>query len=122
MERVVGDGCEGDRVRSELVGRVLPGAVDGDASLFGAGVAELDRLNGEWYADEQGGVYHEASAPLVERLASHDDAKGAGQSSWGPSVYALTTAEKAEAVADAVDTTAYVARPSKSGASVSLLP
>jgi beta-ribofuranosylaminobenzene 5'-phosphate synthase len=123
MRRVVGDESRtGDAVRRAFVGRVLPGAAEGEVEGFGAGVAELDRLNGEWYADEQGGVYHEASEPLVESFAAHDAVTGAGQSSWGPSVYAVTTAEHADDVADSVEEETYVASPENRGARVSLLP
>jgi beta-ribofuranosylaminobenzene 5'-phosphate synthase len=123
MRRVVGDeNGIGDAVRREFTGRVLPGAADGDIDVFGAGVAELDRLNGVWYADEQDGVYHEASAPLVEDLGAHEAVAGAGQSSWGPSVYAVTTAEDAEDVADSVGARTYVASPDNEGARISLLP
>jgi len=123
MQRVVdGESGVGNAVRRELVGRILPGAAEGDASLFGAGAAELDRLNGVWYSDEQDGVYNDASAPLVERFGSHDAVAGAGQSSWGPSVYALTTESEAEGVASSVDVPTYVARPDNEGARVSLLP
>lgn len=123
MRRVVGEEAgTGDGVRREFLGRVLPGAAEGDIGSFGAGVAELDRLNGVWYADEQDGVYHDASAPLVERLRVHEAVAGAGQSSWGPSVYALTAEERAHEVADSVDVTTYVASPDNVGALVSLHP
>ena len=121
MRRVVGDEAGiGDAVRREFVGRVLPGAAEGDIDAFGAGVAEVDRLNGERYADEQDGVYHRKSEPLVERLSDRDDVAGAGQSSWGPSVYAVTTAEDAEDVANSIDAESYVACPDNRGARVSL--
>ena len=123
MRRVVGDEAGiGDRVRREFVGRVLPGAAEGDVADFGAGVAEIDRLNGVWYADEQDGVYHDASAPIVERLGEHDAVAGAGQSSWGPSVYAVTTADHAADVAGSVDPPCFITSPDNHGARVSLLP
>jgi beta-ribofuranosylaminobenzene 5'-phosphate synthase len=122
MRRVVGDdGGIGDLVRREFLGTVLPGVAEGDLPTFGAGVAELDRLNGEWYAGEQDGVYHDASASLVESLAAQDAVAGAGQSSWGPAVYAVTTSERADAVADSVDVQTHVASPDNVGARVSLL-
>lgn len=122
MERVVGaDEGIADSVRRELVARILPGASEGDASLFGAGVAELDRLNGVWYTEEQDGVYDSSSAPIVEEFAAHSSVTGAGQSSWGPSVYAVTTSEDAEDVASSVGVPTLVASPDNVGARVSLL-
>jgi len=122
MERVVGDEAGvSDAIRRELVARILPGAAEGDAALFGAGVSELDRLNGVWYADEQDGVYDPSSAPTVEEFAANDAVAGAGQSSWGPSVYALTTADEAESVASSVDSPTIIASPDNVGGRVSLL-
>ncbi|MFP4174443.1 MAG: beta-ribofuranosylaminobenzene 5'-phosphate synthase family protein, partial [Halobacteriales archaeon] len=50
MRRVVSDPSgTGDAVRRAFLGRVLPGAAEGNVESFGEGVAELDRLNGELY-------------------------------------------------------------------------
>ncbi|MFB6308924.1 MAG: GHMP kinase, partial [Haloarculaceae archaeon] len=54
--------------------------------------ARLGRLNGAWYADEQGGVYRPPAGELVEILADCPAITGAGQSSWGPGVWGLTDA------------------------------
>lgn len=127
MKRVVGsDENVADAVREEFVAHVLPGASEGDISSFGAGIEEIDRLNGVWYAgsEEQDDIYNEASAEVVERLKNHTAVAGAGQSSWGPAVYALTTAEDASEVAASVDDEAetFVASPDNVGARLSLLP
>ncbi len=125
MERVVGaDGDTADAVREEFVARVLPGASSGDITAFGAGVEEVDRLNGVWYAgsEEQEGVYNDASAGVVESLRGNEKVAGAGQSSWGPAVYALTTVAHADEVAETVDVRTFVASPDNTGARLSLLP
>lgn len=127
MKHVVGaDEDIADTIREEFVARVLPGAAEGNISSFGAGIEEVDRLNGVWYAGsgEQDDIYNEASAGTVERLKNHTAVAGAGQSSWGPAVYALTTAENASEVAASVDDEAetFVASPDNVGARLSLLP
>ncbi|MDZ7689107.1 MAG: beta-ribofuranosylaminobenzene 5'-phosphate synthase family protein [Halobacteriales archaeon] len=125
MRRVVGDDEEvARRVREKFVAHVLPGAAEGDISSFGAGIKEFDRLNGVWYAGsgEQDDIYNQASAGVVECLQNDERVAGAGQSSWGPSVYALTTRENAEEVAESVDTRTFVAAPDNTGARLSLLP
>ena len=125
MNRVVGtDKNIADAVRKEFVARVLPGAAEGNISSFGAGIEEFDRLNGEWYAgsDEQDDIYNDASVDVIEKLQSNEAVAGAGQSSWGPAVYALTTAENAREVADSVDEETFVASPDNAGARLSLLP
>ncbi|WP_459194691.1 beta-ribofuranosylaminobenzene 5'-phosphate synthase family protein [Halosimplex sp. J119] len=80
---------------------LLPAAATGDRSGFGAAIARLGRLNGAWYADEQGGVYRPPAGAIIDRLADEPTVAGAGQSSWGPTVYALTDADYAADVADA---------------------
>jgi beta-ribofuranosylaminobenzene 5'-phosphate synthase len=79
---------------------LLPAAATGDRTAFGAAVNRLGRLNGAWYADEQGGVYRPPAGELVARLADEPAVAGAGQSSWGPTVYALAGADAADRVAD----------------------
>jgi len=80
---------------------LLPAVASGDRTAFGAAVNRLGRLNGAWYADEQGGVYRPPAGELVAGLADESAVAGAGQSSWGPTVYALTGVDEAERVADA---------------------
>jgi len=119
-------------IAEEIAGLVtqelLPAAATGDRSAFGHAVARLGRLNGAWYADEQGGVYRPPAGELVERLSDDAAVAGAGQSSWGPTVYALTgadyeasvaeTAREALAAADCAGDV-LVTRPRDEGATVS---
>jgi len=86
----------GDRIAGLVVRRVLPAITAGDVSAFGESIAELGRLNGRWYADEQGGVYRPPVGELVDALAREPAIEGAGQSSWGPAVYAITDADHAD--------------------------
>jgi beta-ribofuranosylaminobenzene 5'-phosphate synthase len=107
--------------------QLLPAAATGDRAAFGDAVARLGRLNGAWYADEQGGVYRPPAGAIIDALSDHPAVAGAGQSSWGPTVYALTDADYAEDVADAARTVlsdaadggrVVVARPRDEGATV----
>ncbi|MFB6120314.1 MAG: beta-ribofuranosylaminobenzene 5'-phosphate synthase family protein [Halobacteriaceae archaeon] len=86
-----------DRVSGVVLRRVLPAVVEGDHERFGAGVAEVGRLNGAWYADEQGGVYRPPVGELVASLSESPAVAGAGQSSWGPTAYAVTDVERVDA-------------------------
>jgi beta-ribofuranosylaminobenzene 5'-phosphate synthase len=86
-----------DRVSGVVLRRVLPAVVEGDHERFGAGVAEVGRLNGAWYADEQGGVYRPPVGELVAALSRSAAVAGAGQSSWGPTAYAVTDVDRADA-------------------------
>jgi beta-ribofuranosylaminobenzene 5'-phosphate synthase len=90
-----------DEIATVVTRRVLPAIADGDPERFGAAVAEVGRLNGAWYTDEQGGVYRPPVGELVAELADSPAITGAGQSSWGPAVYGATTQHRADAARDA---------------------
>jgi beta-ribofuranosylaminobenzene 5'-phosphate synthase len=90
-----------DRIAGLINRRVLPAIATGNADRFGSAVAEIGRLNGTWYADEQGGVYRPPVGELVDALATEPAVYGAGQSSWGPAVYGVTDAENAAAARSA---------------------
>jgi beta-ribofuranosylaminobenzene 5'-phosphate synthase len=107
--------------------RLLPAAATGDVDRFGGAVDRLGRLNGAWYADEQGGVYRPPAGVLVDRLSDSPAVSGVGQSSWGPTVYGVTTVERVaeatsaarEALSDAgVEGTVRTAAPREEGATV----
>ncbi len=93
-----------DEIAVLLTRRLLPAASEGDWRAFGDAAARLGRLNGAWYADEQGGVYRPPAGRLIEALGESRAIAGAGQSSWGPTVYGVTHADVVnEAVAAAED-------------------
>lgn len=72
-----------------LVMKMLPGLVEKDITGFGQALTEIQRLVGECFAAVQGGPFaHALSAQLIARMLEKG-ASGAGQTSWGPAVYAL---------------------------------
>jgi beta-ribofuranosylaminobenzene 5'-phosphate synthase len=85
-----------DRIAGVLGRRLLPAVATGSAERFGQAVAEIGRLNGTWYADEQGGVYRPPVGAVVSSLDDDPAVYGAGQSSWGPAVYGVTDADRAD--------------------------
>ena len=116
-----------DRVAGVVTRRVLPAAATGRAEAFGTAVERVGRLNGAWYADEQGGVYRPPVGDVVAALGESSAVFGAGQSSWGPIVYGITDAERAETAAEAgrralatagVEGTVAVVRATNEGARV----
>ena len=121
------DGSLTADLASLLVGRLLPAAAEGRLDAFGDALAAFGRLNGAWYADVQGGVYRPPAGRLVETLTDDPTVAGAGQTSWGPAVWALTDAERVgDARAAAEDALAaldpdgrvLVTRPTNAGATV----
>ncbi len=97
-----------DRISGVVSRRLLPAAAGGRRSAFGDAVAEIGRLNGAWYADAQGGVFRPPVGTIVDELSDCPAVTGAGQSSWGPTVYGLTDVDGAdmatEAAREALDT------------------
>lgn len=100
IRTVVGDADPtiATEVASTVVEKLLPAAAAGDLSTFGAAVTAIGRANGEWYADLQGGRYRPSAAAIVDSLTGEPAVAGVGQSSWGPTVYALTNEEGVESV------------------------
>ena len=116
-----------DDLAALLVRRLLPALAAGDRERFGTAVGEFGRLNGAWYADEQGGVYRPPVGRLVATLGDDPAVTGVGQSSWGPTVYGVTDSATADAAYEAgrraldaagVDGTVRVVRGRNEGATV----
>jgi beta-ribofuranosylaminobenzene 5'-phosphate synthase len=68
---------------------IVPAAQKGDIDAFGDAVYEFNRKAGEPFAAAQGGTY--ASTEIAELIAEvrKCGVKGVGQSSWGPTVFAV---------------------------------
>lgn len=116
-----------DEISAVVVRRLLPAVAVGDRAAFGAAVEEVGRLNGVWYADEQGGVYRPPVGAIVSKLGDHACIAGVGQSSWGPTVYGVSSREETAAAREAgqaalsaagVDGTVEVVRPRNTGATI----
>jgi beta-RFAP synthase len=78
---------------------VLPGVAVGDLALFGRGLGEIQDRLGDWYAPFQGGSRW--SSALVAAALDHLRTLGiaaSGQSSWGPTGFAVVRREDAAAL------------------------
>ncbi|MGQ4554757.1 beta-ribofuranosylaminobenzene 5'-phosphate synthase family protein [Halobellus sp. GM3] len=95
------DPAADDRVGAIVERRMVPALEAEDIETFGAAVTAVDRLNGRWYTDEQGDVYRPPVGEIIGELTESGAVFGAGQSSWGPAVYGITTAENAAAARNA---------------------
>jgi beta-RFAP synthase len=79
---------------------ILPAVIERDLQTFGDALGELQRRVGACFAPAQAGVYATAqSAAIIEDL-NRLGFTGAGQSSWGPTLYAF--AHQSEPNASAV--------------------
>jgi beta-RFAP synthase len=68
---------------------LLPALVERDLNSFGEALYEFNRRVGEAFAPVQGGAY--AMPRIAERISflRRHGVRGAGQSSWGPTVFAI---------------------------------
>lgn len=73
--------------------QVLPALVTAEPHGFGAGISTIQRLIGDHFAPHQGGRY--ASPRVAEALGAiaAQGVAGYGQSSWGPTGFALMASE-----------------------------
>jgi beta-ribofuranosylaminobenzene 5'-phosphate synthase len=75
---------------------LLPALAERDLPTFGDALYDFNRRVGEMFAPWQGGVYaHPQTAELVSWLRQQG-VRGAGQSSWGPAVFAIERVEVLE--------------------------
>ena len=73
---------------------LLPALVERELEEFGAALTRIQQLVGDSFAAAQGGRFHPRAGALVEALLRFG-AAGAGQSSWGPTVYGVVGSEAA---------------------------
>ncbi|SMF88958.1 beta-RFAP synthase [Azospirillum oryzae] len=67
----------------------LPALAEGDAVRFGAAVTELQSVVGDHFAPAQGGRFSSPDVAEVLRWMPSVGATGVGQSSWGPTGFAI---------------------------------
>jgi predicted sugar kinase len=68
---------------------MLPALIERDLPAFGEAVYDFNARVGEMFAPIQGGLYaHPHLADLVA-LVRRQGVRGVGQSSWGPTVFAI---------------------------------
>lgn len=73
--------------------QVLPAIAECDCSAFGAAINRIQEVIGDYFAPVQGGrFYSQAVAGVVAELGSAG-ASGIGQSSWGPTGFAVFPSE-----------------------------
>lgn len=75
---------------------LLPGLIERDLEGFGQALGEIQRRVGECFSPVQGGVFASSLAEEVVEELGRLSLKGAGQSSWGPTLYAFSEADEQE--------------------------
>lgn len=80
---------EVERVSHLVLMRLLPSLVEADLDGFGAALSEVQRITGGWFAAYQGGVFAPGPTEMLVERFRRAGAPGVGQSSWGPTAYAI---------------------------------
>ena len=80
----------------EVLMRVLPGAASADFAAFAGGVARIQQIMGAHFAPAQGGSAFTSAAVgrLVGWVAEAEPLAATGQSSWGPTGFAIVASEE----------------------------
>jgi len=68
---------------------ILPAVIERDLQTFGGALSELQMRVGACFAPAQGGIYTTARAAAIVDDLKRLGFAGAGQSSWGPTLYAF---------------------------------
>ena len=88
----------------QVLMRVLPGAAGAEFASFAAGVTRIQQALGDHFAPAQGGSAFTSAAVgrLIEWMGSADPLCARGQSSWGPTGFAIfPSTARAQAAVDA---------------------
>ncbi|MEM7222811.1 MAG: beta-ribofuranosylaminobenzene 5'-phosphate synthase family protein [Pseudomonadota bacterium] len=73
---------------------ILPALAERDLGRFGAGISELQRVVGDHFAPAQGGRFASPGVSEVLTWLEAEGTVGIGQSSWGPTGFALCSSEQ----------------------------
>jgi beta-RFAP synthase len=74
--------------------KILPALAQSDIVGFGQGISELQRRVGNHFAARQGGRFSSDEVEAALRWMSRNGAAGVGQSSWGPTGFAVCESER----------------------------
>ncbi len=83
------------RISRLVLMKALPAVLTDDIEEFGDAITEIQGLMGQQFAPYQAGPYASERGRAIAEFAQQHGAVGVGQSSWGPTVFALVRGAKA---------------------------
>jgi beta-ribofuranosylaminobenzene 5'-phosphate synthase len=83
------DEAVADRICRRVLMQALPGIREGDCRAFGEAVTAIQAMNGEYFSVSQGGQFSSPAVAEVVHYLQAQGATGVGQSSWGPTGFAV---------------------------------
>jgi beta-RFAP synthase len=115
-------------LRREVTEQMLPAARTGDVEEFGESLYRFGHLAGMYFAGVQGGPYNGPQLTAIVELLRQWGIRGVGQSSWGPTIFALCPDQSAadslvsrlQSQPFARQAEIWIARPRNHGASVTV--
>jgi beta-ribofuranosylaminobenzene 5'-phosphate synthase len=114
-----------EQLRREVSEEMVPAAGAGDFARFSRSVDRFGRSAGMCFAARQGGPFASGPVARIVEAIGELGVQGAGQSSWGPSVFALLESELAALrFADAMQArldprdAVIVSKPNQTGARI----
>jgi beta-ribofuranosylaminobenzene 5'-phosphate synthase len=72
-----------------LILHIIPAVVRRDIDVFGKALTKLQFIVGEYFSKYQGGVFCCKESEYIVNSMLRNGVHGAGQSSWGPTVYGI---------------------------------
>lgn len=93
-----------DRMSRLVMLGLAPALLERDIDAFGEALFELQREVGACFAGPQGGIYADPMLDDMVHFIRGKGVRGVGQSSWGPTLYAIAPDEpSADHIANAVE-------------------
>jgi predicted sugar kinase len=81
---------EMDRLWTIIETELLPALARADCAAFGEALFRFGQGIGRQFAAAQGGIYATRETAALVDWFRHHDLTGVGQTSWGPTVFAIT--------------------------------
>lgn len=100
--------CDVAKICRFTMFKLLPALAENDIQSFGEALTEIQLLTGKYFAEAQGGTYSSLAIADCVEFMKQTGAYGVGQSSWGPTVYAVVKKEQAKQLL--TDVKAYLRR------------
>jgi beta-RFAP synthase len=83
-----------EKISHQILMQALPALHDGDLDAFGEAIAALQAYTGDYFSPVQGGRYASSLVTKVLHFLSEQGVACVGQSSWGPTGFAVVKSEQ----------------------------
>ncbi|MCL5878060.1 MAG: kinase [Candidatus Bathyarchaeota archaeon] len=90
--------CDVAKICRFTMFKLLPALAENGIESFGEALTEIQLLTGKYFAEAQGGLYSSSADAECIEFMKQTGAYGVGQSSWGPTVYAVVKQEHAKQI------------------------